>query len=157
MINKFETNPIVFYFYFTGGYIMHLKPPVMFQMSNILCLVSHATFQPFPNRNSYGPAIFAWYSPYPMCHVSRVTCQVSHVTCDVSCVTCDMSHVIWHIIIFLLFLFYKLLKLVGEGSVINGAYLFWLLEFWLLKRQWYPFPIALASGGPFRVIKKANW
>ena len=70
--------------------MMHLKPHAMCYMSDILCLVSRATFQPFPNRKSYGPA---WYSPYPMCHVSRVTCQVSHVTCEVSCVICDMSHV----------------------------------------------------------------
>ena len=117
MINKFETNQIVLYL--PVGYMMHLKPPGMCHMSHVLCLVSNATFQPLPNRKSYGPAIFTWYSPYPMCYVSCVTCQVSHVTCDVSCVTCDMSHEMWHnFFIFFYFFLYKLLELVGEGSVI---------------------------------------
>ena len=50
MIEKFETNQKVLYF--LGGYMMHLKPPVMFHISHVLCLVSHATFQPIPNRKS---------------------------------------------------------------------------------------------------------
>ena len=40
IIGKFETNQI--FLYFPGGYMMHLKPPVMCYMSNVLCLVSHA-------------------------------------------------------------------------------------------------------------------
>ena len=75
-----------------------------------------------------------------MCHVSRVTCQVSHVTCDVTrvtCdvtrVTCDMSRVMGHNFYFQFY--YNVAELVGEGSVINGAYLFWFLEFFLLKMQ----------------------
>ena len=50
MIDKFESNQIVLYF--PGGYMMHLKPPVMCHMSYVLFLVSHATFQPFQNRKS---------------------------------------------------------------------------------------------------------
>ena len=45
------------------------------------------------------------------CHVSRVTCHMSHVTCHMSCVT-----------FYLFFLFFeKVVKLIGGGSVINGA------------------------------------
>ena len=106
MIDKFESNQVVLYF--PGGYRMHLKPLVMCHMSNVLCLLSHATFQPFPNCKSYGPAVFAWYSTYPMCPVSHVMCQVWHVTCDMSHVTCDMSHVMWHN-----FHFHFLLQIVG--------------------------------------------
>ena len=49
-----------------------------------------------------------------MCHVTcHVTCHVSHVMCHVSRVTCHN-----------LFFFFsdKVLKLIGGGSVINGAY-----------------------------------
>ena len=41
-----------------------------------------------------------------MCQVSRVTCQVSRVTC---------------FFYFLKFFFNKVVKLIGGGSVINGA------------------------------------
>ena len=48
-----------------------------------------------------------------ICHMSCVTCQMSFVTCHMSCVTCIVSHVLF---------FNKVVKLVGGGSVINGAY-----------------------------------
>ena len=65
---------------------------------------------------------------------STVTCQVSHVMCPMSCVTCHLSHVTCHLshvtchssilFLFILFIyFYKGLKLVDGGSVINGPYL----------------------------------
>ena len=41
--------------------------------------------------------------------MSRVTCHMSHVTCHVSHVTCHI------------FFFDKVVKLIGEGFVINGA------------------------------------
>ena len=44
------------------------------------------------------------YSLKKMCHVSHVTCHMSHVT-----------------YIYFFFFFYKVVKLVGGGSVINGA------------------------------------
>ena len=46
------------------------------------------------------------------CQVSGVRCQVSGVTCQVSGVRCHMTF----------FFFYKDVKLVRGGSVINGAY-----------------------------------
>ena len=49
------------------------------------------------------------------CHVSHFLCCMSHVTCHWSCVTCRMSHIT-------LYIFYKVVELVSEGSVINGAY-----------------------------------
>ena len=42
---------------------------------------------------------------------------MSHVTCDMSRDTCHESHVIITIVYF----FYKVVKLVGGGSVINGV------------------------------------
>ena len=63
-----------------------------------------------------------WENVHPptICYMSCVTCQVSHVTCQVSVVKCQVS----------LFLiptdfFYKVVDLVGGGSVIYGAYLVW--------------------------------
>ena len=47
-------------------------------------------------------------SPPQTCHVSRVTCHVSHVTC--------------HMLFFLVGGGDKVVKLIGGGSVINGAY-----------------------------------
>ena len=44
------------------------------------------------------------------CHVSHVRCHVSHVTCHITDVMCFFCF------------FYKVLKLVSRGSVINGAY-----------------------------------
>ena len=44
-------------------------------------------------------------------------CHMSHVMCDVSCVTFHMSHFCSSF----LFSSDKVLKLVGGGSVINGA------------------------------------
>ena len=55
------------------------------------------------------------------CHVSHVTCHVSCVMCHVSHVTCHMSHVKCNKSHF--FFSDKLVKLVGGGSVINGAIL----------------------------------
>ena len=80
--------------------------------------------------------------PPQTCHVSRVTCHVSRVTCHVSRVTCHVSHVIFFFFFFgksgevyrwrvcyqrglprlVLLENYKVVDLVGEGSVINGAY-----------------------------------
>ena len=51
-------------------------------------------------------------------NMSRVTCHLSRVKCHVSHVTCHMLHVTCHIFFF----FYKVVKLIGGGSVINGAY-----------------------------------
>ena len=50
-----------------------------------------------------------------MCHMSRVTCHMSHVTCHLSHVTC-------HIFFCYCCFFGKVVKLIGGGSVINGAY-----------------------------------
>ena len=63
-------------------------------------------------------------SPPPQtCHVSHVMCQMSHVKCHVSHVTCHMSHVTCQMsIILFIYFFYKVVKLFGGGSVINGAY-----------------------------------
>ena len=44
------------------------------------------------------------------------TCHVSHVTCHVSCVTCNLANIKKQEKID------KVVELVGEGSVINGAY-----------------------------------
>ena len=108
---------------FPGGYLMHLKPPVMCHMSHVLCLVSHNTFQPFPNHKSNFRKIFT--IPY----VSCVLCQMSGVTCPLWRVTCHLWHVTCHVtqffgFIYIYIFFYKLMELVGEWSVINGAYLF---------------------------------
>ena len=56
--------------------------------------------------------------------MSGVRCQVSGVRCQVSGVRCQ--------VIFLDFFFYKLLELVGGGSVINGAYPVYFLYVLLL-------------------------
>ena len=53
-------------------------------------------------------------------NVSRVTCHVSHVMCHVSRVTCHVSHVTCNFFSF--FFSDKVVKLIGGGSVINGAY-----------------------------------
>ena len=51
-----------------------------------------------------------------MCHVSRFTCHMS-------CVMCHLSHVTFFPFFFWsLKIFYKVVELVGGGSVINGAY-----------------------------------
>ena len=50
-----------------------------------------------------------------MCHVSCVMFQLLNVICQVSCVTCIC------VLIFLFCFVYKLVKLVGGGSVINGV------------------------------------
>ena len=46
--------------------------------------------------------------------------HLAHITCPVACVFCHVSHVTGHIF-FLLKKKYKVGKLVGGGSVINGA------------------------------------
>ena len=57
---------------------------------------------------SYGPKILREYSHLSMCHMSHDTCHMSRVTCRV-------SHD------FMLWFFYKVVELVGGGSVINRA------------------------------------
>ena len=64
-------------------------------------------------------------SPPPpvTCQVSHVMRHISHVTCDMSRVTCQMLHDFFLLFFFLFFFFsFKVMKLVGGGSVINGAY-----------------------------------
>ena len=56
-------------------------------------------------------------SPPQTCRVSHVTCHVSRVTYRMSHVTCHMSRVTF----FFLFFSDQLVKLIGGGSVINGA------------------------------------
>ena len=52
-----------------------------------------------------------------MCYMSCVTCHMSHVTCHMSCVTC-------HNVFLCFFVFLdNMVKLIGRGCVINGAYL----------------------------------
>ena len=51
-------------------------------------------------------------SPPTMCYMSIVMCHMSHSTCHVSCVTSHKSQIF----------FYKVVVLIGGGSVINGAY-----------------------------------
>ena len=61
------------------------------------------------NRMSSGPEILRQKSPPSMCHMS-------HIPRHMSCVSCHVSYVMCHFFHF----FYKLEKLVGGGSVING-------------------------------------
>ena len=49
--------------------------------------------------------------------MSYVTCKVSHAMCHVSHVTCHGQ-----LVPFFLLLFYKVVDLIGGGSVINGAF-----------------------------------
>ena len=54
------------------------------------------------------------------------TCHMSHVACHMSCVMCHMSHVTCHVSCVTFFILFfssdKVVKLIGGGSVINGAY-----------------------------------
>ena len=69
-------------------------------------------------REGSSPSTCHMSLSWVMCHMSHVTCHMSHVTCHMSHVTCHMSHVTCN------FLLDIVLKLVGGGSVINGAYPF---------------------------------
>ena len=66
-------------------------------------------------------------APCVTCRVSHVICRMSHVTCHMSCVMCHMSHVTCYmshvtVYIYIYISFYKVVELIGEGSVINGRY-----------------------------------
>ena len=56
-----------------------------------------------------------------MCHMSRVTCHISHVTCHVSHVRCHM-YFFFYLLLFFVFFSNKVVKIIGGGSVIHGAY-----------------------------------
>ena len=71
------------------------------------------------NHPSYGDQNLREGSPPPTCHVSHVTCHESCVMCHMSCTTCQVSPVLNLKPIF--FFPGKIEKLVGGGSVINGA------------------------------------
>ena len=85
MIDNFETNLIVLYL--QGKYMKHLETTC--HVSRVTCQVQHVTFQPFPNRKSYGPAngLIMFTTQY---HVSCVPCHMSGITCHLSLVTCHM-------------------------------------------------------------------
>ena len=59
---------------------------------------------------------------------------MSHVRCPASGVRCHVSGVTCNFFFYLFFFFDKAVKLVGGGSVINGAYPVWFirLEIFLL-------------------------
>ena len=70
--------------------------------------------------------------------MSGVRSQVSGVTCQVSGVPCQVSHVIF----LLLLVSEQLLKLVGGGYVINGAYSvkFFQEQLWFIDiKYWHTF------------------
>ena len=73
------------------------------------------TFQKTVNSKDTIP-----YMSHVMCHMSRDMCHMSRVTCLMSRVK---FHVSLFFLIIYLFIFYKGVKLVCIGSVINGAYL----------------------------------
>ena len=77
-------------------------------------------------------------SPPSTCHMSCVTCPVSRVTCHVSRVMCHMSQFFYFILFF--FCFEKVLKIIGGGSVINGAY--------PIKFSFFQIKISLCFGVP---------
>ena len=55
--------------------------------------------------------------------MSGVICQVSGVTCHVSCVRCQVSLIFIYLffcLVIYLYFFYKVVWLVGGGSVINA-------------------------------------
>ena len=56
-----------------------------------------------------------------MAQVTHVTCHVSRVTWHMSRVTCHMARVLCHNFFLFKFFLEKEVKLVGGGSVINGA------------------------------------
>ena len=66
-------------------------------------------------HNVHHPLCVWWNMSYVMCYLSWVICQVSHVMCHMSDVTCQMSLFYFH------FFFYKVVKLFGWWSVINGT------------------------------------
>ena len=72
-----------------------------------------------------------------MCHISCVKCHVSCVACHVSHVTCHVSHVMCHMscVKILVFVFNKVAKLIGGGSVINGSYPGYFLPYYI-KYYW---------------------
>ena len=58
-----------------------------------------------------------------MCHVSHITCHMSHVVCHMS-----------HVVFLYIYIFYKVVRLVGGGSVINRATLSIFLVRTILKK-----------------------
>ena len=100
-----------------------------------MCVKNESLFPPTPY-----PLYLVWlgcqagyrnnqFLIYPAAPARFTPPNVSHVTCFVSCVTCHMSRVRYHVshvtchnIFFIYFFFYKVVKLIGGGSVINGAY-----------------------------------
>ena len=90
---------------------LSLIPSFINSLSNSLILFLQIFKTPsLPNHMSQEPEVLRESAPPSMCHMSRVTCHMSCVTCHVSHVAC----------IFCLFCFYKLVELLGGGSVING-------------------------------------
>ena len=95
------------------------------QVSGVTCQVSHVTSNSqivrarerkfWENVHLLSPVNF---------QVSCVTCHVSCVTCHLSQVTCHMSPITCHLkkYITILFFWEKVVRLVGVGYVINGAY-----------------------------------
>ena len=76
-------------------------------------------------------------------HTLCVMCPVSYVKCYMSLVTCHSSG----------FCFYKVLKLVSWGSVINGVYPSTFFTFFF-KTVWYQIFTYLCCIHRFLVIKK---
>ena len=72
------------------------------QQQNTICLEQ----QTYASPENFTPTLLVMLETFGR-SVSRITCHMSHVTCHVSHVT---------------FFFYKVLKLIGGGSVINRAY-----------------------------------
>ena len=73
--------------------------------------------------------MFTQYSSPVPCHVSCVMCHLSLVTCHLS---------LFFFFSFFFLFFYKLLKLVGGGSDINGAYPIRYLSCFVAKKAKFP-------------------
>ena len=71
-----------------------------------------------PKPSELGSGHLRECSPPTNCHLTHVICHISSVTCYLPPVTCHLSHVMFFVCFIV---FYKLEKLFGRGSVINGA------------------------------------
>ena len=89
---------------------------------HVSCVMCHISFFNISETVRTRDLQFVIYNIHHICHVSRVTCQVSQVNCHESCVTNPVPQYFVNFI-------YKVLELIGGGSLINRA----LLLFFLLN------------------------
>ena len=120
--------------------MMHLKPPVMCDMSCVRCHMSLFNLSQTVRAKDLQFSQIIHYTLCVHCHMSGVTYQVSHVRCHMSLVMCHVTYVMCHVLCVICNIYFfssKWLSWLDEALLSTGPTPSSFSKFFLLKTCCY--------------------